>query len=129
MSTQITLTLSDEVYLRAERLAKLSERPVEEILSRTLADSLPSLTPSIDSLQPISELSDAEVLALTEMQMEPEQDQRLSLLLDRQQSGTLLEIERPELQGLMQIYQVGLLRKARALNEAVKRGLRGPLEP
>jgi hypothetical protein len=48
---------------------------------------------------------------------------RLSKLLDRQQSGTLSEGDRSELQTLMQIYQEGLLRKATALSEAVKRGL------
>ncbi|WP_225894433.1 hypothetical protein [Atlanticothrix silvestris] len=55
--------------------------------------------------------------------MEPEQDSRLSELLDRQQAGTLTNDDRPELQVLMQIYQEGLLRKATALREAVKRGL------
>jgi hypothetical protein len=59
--------------------------------------------------------------------MEPEQDARLSDLLDRQQSGILTETERKELQTLMQIYQEGLLRKATALSEAVKRGLMEPL--
>jgi hypothetical protein len=29
----------------------------------------------------------------------------------------------------MQVYQEGLVRKARALREAVRRGLRPPLEP
>ncbi|MCY7272755.1 MAG: hypothetical protein LH702_03140, partial [Phormidesmis sp. CAN_BIN44] len=67
------------------------------------------------------------VLALTELQMEPEQDARLSKLLDRQQAGILVEDERLELQTLMQIYQEGLLRKATALSGAVKRGLIEPL--
>lgn len=60
---------------------------------------------------------------LTELRMEPDQDVRLSELLDRQQAGFLLENERLELQSLMQIYQEGLLRKATALSEAVKRRL------
>jgi hypothetical protein len=51
----------------------------------------------------------------------------LSELLDRQQSGLLVESERLELQTLMQIYQEGLLRKATALSEAVNRGLMEPL--
>jgi hypothetical protein len=59
--------------------------------------------------------------------MEPEQDAQLSKLLDRQQAGLLVESERIELQTLMQIYQEGLLRKATALSEAVKRGLIEPL--
>jgi hypothetical protein len=51
----------------------------------------------------------------------------LSELLDRQQASLLLENERAKLQTLMQIYQEGLLRKATALSEAVKRGLIEPL--
>ena len=43
--------------------------------------------------------------------------------------GKLSDTERPELLALMQVYQEGLLRKAQALNESVKRGLRKPLEP
>ncbi len=72
-------------------------------------------------------LSDADVLALTKLQMEPAQDIRLSTLLDRQQAGLLTDIDRSELQILMQTYQEGLLRKATALSEAVKRKLIKPL--
>jgi hypothetical protein len=59
----------------------------------------------------------------------PDQDSRLSELLDRQQVGSLTETERPELATLMQAYHEGLLRKARALEEAVRRRLREPLGP
>ena len=74
-------------------------------------------------------LSDAEVLALTDLQLPAAQDQRLSALLDRQQVGALTEQERAELAALFHRYQEGLLRKAQALAEAVRRGLRGPLSP
>jgi len=60
--------------------------------------------------------------------MLPAEDRRLSELLDRQQSGVLDDAERAELRSLFASYQTGLLRKARALAEAVHRGLRGPLE-
>lgn len=61
--------------------------------------------------------------------MDPGQDQRLSDLLDRQKGGELRADERVELIALMQAYQDGLFRKAQALREAVRRGLRAPLEP
>jgi hypothetical protein len=76
----------------------------------------------------VSALPDEDVLALTALQMKPAQDRRLSLLLDRQQTGSLTEAERFELFTLMQVYQEGLLRKAQALHEAVRRGLRESLE-
>jgi hypothetical protein len=127
MSTQIIITLPDEIYQRAERFARLANRDVASILVDTIQLSIPPVSGDISDFEPVSVLSDEQVLVLTELQMEPEQDARLSELLDRQQSGTLSESDRSELQILMQVYQEGLLRKATALSEAVKRGLIEPL--
>lgn len=127
MSTQVTITLPDEIYQRAELFARLANRDVASVLADTIQLSIPLVRPNILDLEPISDLSDEQVFALTELQMEPEQDARLSELLDRQQAGLLAEEERLGLQALMQIYQEGLLRKATALSEAVKRGLMEPL--
>jgi tetratricopeptide (TPR) repeat protein len=60
-------------------------------------------------LASFSDLTDEQIVALTELQMEQNQDVRLSELLDRQQAGTLIESDRPELQRLMQIYQEGMV--------------------
>jgi predicted transcriptional regulator len=127
MSTQVTITLPDEIYQRAELFARLANRDVASVLADTIQLSIPLVRPNILDLEPISDLSDEQVFALTELQMEPDQDARLSELLDHQQAGLLAEDERLELQALMQIYQEGLLRKATAFSEAVKRGLMKPL--
>ena len=127
MSTQIIITLPDDIYQRAERFARLANRDVASILVDTIQLSIPPVSGDISDLEPVSVLSDEQVLVLTELQMESEQDVRLSELLDRQQSGTLTESDRSELKTLMQVYQEGLLRKATALSEAVKRGLIEPL--
>ncbi len=127
MGTQVTVTLPDEVYRRAERLAQLSHRDIAEVLTDMITLSLPVLHPQPDVPAPVETLSDAEVLALSQFQMEPAQDGRLSELLDRQQAGMVTEAERSELAALLQAYQEGLLRKAQALQEAVHRGLREPL--
>ena len=74
-------------------------------------------------------LTDAELLALTDLQLPAAQEQRLSTLLDRQHADAITEQERAELVALFQLYQEGLLRKAQALAEAVRRGLREPLDP
>jgi regulator of protease activity HflC (stomatin/prohibitin superfamily) len=127
MSTKITITLPDEIYQRAKRFARLANRDIASVLADTIQLSIPPVRAEVNSLELVSVLSNEQVLALTELQMEAEQDARLSELLDRQQAGTITEDERIELQTLMQIYQEGLLRKATALNEAVKRGLIEPL--
>jgi hypothetical protein len=129
MSTQVVVTLPDEVYRRAERLARLMSRDVADVLADTIALSLPPADERSGGPGAVAELPAHEVLELAETQMEPSQDRRLSALLDKQQSGDLTESERSELSALMQIYQERLLRKAQALNEAVRRGLRPPLEP
>ena len=129
MSTQVTVTLPDEVYRSAVRLAQLARREVEDVLTDTLTLSLPSLHQDSDVVPPIETVSDAEVLALAALELPPAQDRRLSALLEKQQAGSLTDAERGELLTLMQTYQEGLLRKAQALQEAVRRGLREPLAP
>lgn len=133
MSTQITLTLPDEVYRRTEHLSQLTSRNVADILTEAIALSLSPISleerpADSTALKPVTSLSDEEVIALTELQMEPDSDQRLSKLLDKQQAGTLTEAERSELWTLMQVYQEKLLLKAQALREAVTRGLRQPID-
>lgn len=128
MTRQVTLTLLDETYNRAEWLAQLTSRRVADILADTIELSLPPLRKP-PSATPVTQLSDQEVLALSEMQMEQDKDRRLSLLLDKQQAGQLTDLERPELLALMQLYQEQLLRKAQGLAESVRRGLREPLRP
>lgn len=127
MSTQITITLSDDIYQRAELFARLANRDIASVLADTIQLSIPPIRLDVLDLEPIADIPDEQVLALAELQMEPDQDTRLSELLDRQQAGLMTESERLELQTLMQIYQEGLLRKATALGEAVKRGLVEPL--
>jgi len=128
MSTQIILNLPDETYQRAAQYAAYAERDLSEIIAAALASTLPSLD-AIDQLRAIAEFPDREVLALAELRMEPEADRRLSQLLDRQQAGELSDLERAELAALMRTYEMGLLRQSQALAEAVRRGLRPPLEP
>ncbi|MEG4226227.1 hypothetical protein QUA35_08720 [Microcoleus sp. N9_B2] len=122
MTAQITLNLPDEVYHQAELLAQQRHRSVSEILVETLEIFL------LPTSKPVSALSDSEVITQTQLRLQPVQEQRLSELLDRQQSGTIASVEREELQALIHIYETRLLRQAQALNEAVRRGLLEPLK-
>jgi hypothetical protein len=127
MATRVVVTLQDEVYRRVDRLAQLTSRDVADLLAETITLALVPLNVSAGSVQAVTSLSDEEVVELTELQMFPEQDRRLSTLLQKQQERTLSTPEQAELIMLMQVYQEGLLRKAQALCEAVRRGLRAPL--
>jgi hypothetical protein len=113
---------------RASRFAAYANRDLSEIIAAAVSSSLPSIE-AIDELNGISKLKDAEILALTELRMEPEADHRLSGLLDQQQAGNLDDLERAELSALMKTYELGLLRQSQALAEAVRRELIPPLTP
>jgi len=93
----VTVRLPDAVYRSAARLAQLTHRDIGDILTDTLALSLPALPDSDDAIVPITELSDAEVVAAADLELPPAQDRRLSLLLERQQAGTLTTDDQAEL--------------------------------
>lgn len=122
------LNLPDDTYERAAQFAAYAKRNVTEIVAATLASALPSRA-VLDQLSNISMLSDREVLALTELRLEPDADHRLSELLDRQQAGVMTDFERAELTALMHSYEMGLLRQSQALAEAVTRGILPPMTP
>jgi predicted DNA-binding protein len=130
MTDQITVTLPIEILRRAEQLARCTGRSVEKLLAETIELSLRPLGTSDLAAEGMAEWSDEQVLAVVDDPgLSREEDRRLSELLHRQQAGTLTALERPELTGLMEVYQTQLLRKAQALSEAVRRGLRPPLQP
>jgi hypothetical protein len=129
MSRQVTLELSDEVLRRAERLAGLSGRDLGNVLAEAVAAAIPPLDTAGGGSGPIEEAPDGEVLRLAAVRLLPEQENRLSELLEEQQARLLSARERSDLLGLMQIYEGSLLRQSEALAEAVRRGLREPLAP
>ena len=128
MSTQVTLTLPDQLYEHARRWATITQRDLSETLTNALTIVLTPVytTPRLE--RPVSSLPDEDVLALSKTQMRPAQGRRLSELLEEQREGVLIESEHPELLALMQVYDQLWIRQSEALAEAVHRGLRKPLE-
>lgn len=129
MSTKVTLTLSDELYEQAKRWAAITQRDLAETLTDALTLVLTPvhMTPKFE--QPVAALSDEEILALSQAQMETNLGERLGALLEKQREGTLAVAEHSELMALMQVYEQLWIRQSEALAEAVQRGLRAPLEP
>ena len=75
--------------------------------------------------EPVLELlADEELLAVCDLQPEPDQEEALSQLLERNQEEKLSTVKRDRLKELMRVYRAGLVRKAQALKVAVTRGLR-----
>ncbi len=127
MGAQVTLSLPSDVLHNAELWANQAGRPLAQFLADTLELSLRPLGAPPDIGRPISTWTDEEVLAAADAMMSEEESQRLSELLYRQQAGELTRTDRTKLDALMQLYRWELLRKSRALVEAVRRGLREPL--
>ena len=119
MSEQITIAVSEQVARRAEVLARIRHQRVEDVLADLLERAVEEL--------PVDLLPDEDVLALAEMTLEGDQQEELSDLLVRNREGTLDGESQLRLDELMRVYEHGLLRKAQALREAVRRGLREPL--
>jgi hypothetical protein len=124
MGSEITLVLPEKLYQSAERLAAATRQPVPGSITDVLTEALIAWG---EPEPPLSSLSDEQIVDLSEMQMADDQSQRLSLLLARQREGELTADEKPELWMLMRVYERALLRRSEALVEAVKRGLRKPL--
>ena len=121
MSTEITLTLPEPVYRSAERLAESAQRPVQNVLTELLSEALAAWEE-----KPVISFDDEELLQLCNLQMKPEQSQRLSELLETQRERQLADDELPELWALTRVYEHALVRKSEALAEAAKRGLLQP---
>ena len=131
MGTTVVLDLPSELVERAEYLAHLTQRDVGSLLADRLAFLLPplnTLPPPTDYL-PVSDLSDSEVLALAASQIGPVQNARMRHLQEKCESQSLSVAEQVELLSLWQVYEIGSLRKAESLAEAVRRGLRPSLHP
>jgi hypothetical protein len=119
MSVTVTLQLPEDLAQRARAIALQTQRPLEEVL----VDWLDRAGTEV----PVESLSNEQILALCDSQLDPDQQETLGELLARNRESLLKGSEGERLEELMQIYRRGLVRKAKALRIAVERGLRPPL--
>ena len=119
MNQQITIEVSEQVWRRASILAEQNRRKPEDVLEEWLEETVAETR--------IEDLSDQEILALSEMKFDDRQQTDFSRLLEKNRENTLNLSEKRELDALMQTYENGLLRKSKALRVAVERGLIAPL--
>jgi hypothetical protein len=126
--TEVTLNLPEPLLAHAKKLGQATQRNVDVVLTDTLEMLWLTLeeTPNLAETS-ISELPDDAVLKLANAKMNESQNQRLGDLQAKGKAAGLTDAERYELLALLQIYQLGQLRKSEALAEAFHRGLREPL--
>jgi hypothetical protein len=116
MGERVTVELPDALAERARAVAAQTHRRLEEVLIEWLDRA--GAEPAVELLP------DEQVLALCDSQLEAGEQEELSELLAGQREGSLTESESRRLTEVMQVYRRGLVRKARAVQVAVARGLK-----
>ena len=122
MTVQLTLNVPDETVKLAQSVADMYDMSVENVVANLLFSTLP-LTPSIDPNHSVTELSDTDLMALSQITMTTDADKQHLELLRKQQQKPLSVAEKRELHWFSQVYSIATLYKAKAMVEAVHRGL------
>jgi hypothetical protein len=120
MTEKVTVELPEELAQRARAVAAQTQQPFEDVLVEWMERA--GTEPAVELL------SDTQLLALCDRQMDAGPQEELSDLLDRNREGPLADAERRRLEELMRSYRRGLVRKAQALKVAVARGLKPRLD-
>lgn len=131
MTQPVTLQLTEAIYECVKRTVEATNRPVEEVLVKTIEAVMP---PSVDDLPLeyreefllMESLSNDALLKVAESVMPPTQQRRYSFLLRKNQKGILTEKERDELAQLGGFSRKLTLRKSHAYAILKWRGYRIP---
>ncbi len=115
MGETMLIEVPSELAQSARKAAEQSHRQVQDVLIEWMSKG------STDT--PVRQLSDDQVLALRELEMDEAQQSELSDLLADQNAGTLDDEGRIRLTELMQVYRNVLARKSEAMRVAFERGL------
>jgi hypothetical protein len=119
MSQVVRLQIPDEIADRAREVAARTRQSWEDVLLDWLNHAAREV--------PVNALTDSEVLALADLQMSADEASELSELLGSNREGALDPGGTLRLEQLMAVYRNGMVRKAQAMQEAVARGLKPPL--
>lgn len=118
---EISLKLSNNLYQGVSHLAKTKKKSVATFIKDAVQKAV--VEESEMQERPLAHCSDDEVLALAKMKMSEAENKRMSGLSDKIREETITPLERNEFEALFRVYQVGNLRKAQGIAEAVRRGL------
>ena len=114
-TNQVTIKLNRDIITKAYRIAEQRGDRIEDILAEWLDSYVYDL--------PVESLPDEEIIALCRFRMDLLQHQELSNLLYVHRERPLDIEESARLDELLQLHRRHLVRKAQALEVAVKRGL------
>jgi len=123
----ITLSLPEALYQRANEAAQVTNRPLEQVLTQSIALSLPVLESDLSAavrseLAVLPLLSDAKLWAIARSAMDKRKQARLQTLAETQKHRPLAPVEKAELGQLMEEAELVMLRKAEAYQLLARRG-------
>jgi hypothetical protein len=123
----VTLSLPEALYQRAREAAQVSKRPLEQVLTQSIALSLPALEPDLPAsarseLAALPLLSDAKLWTIARCEMDKRKQARLQTLAETQKHRLLDLVEKAELSQLMAEAEWVMLRKAEAYQLLARRG-------
>ena len=120
---EITINLPDRIYANLSNVADKSSRRVDEVIVEKIERDF-----AIDAGELEKQISfcvGEEIFELAKLKMPTKQDERLSLLLQKQGERDLTAAEQKQLWELMESNRLTTLKKAFALREMARRGLNG----
>ncbi len=123
----VTLSLPEALYQRAREAAQVSNRPLEQVLTQSIALSLPALESDLSAatrseLAALPLLSDARLWTIARGEMDKRKQARLQTLAETQKHRSLTLVEKAELGQLMNEAELVMLRKAEAYQLLARRG-------
>lgn len=125
---EVTINIPRRVFNDVSQLAKRRRKSIDTIIQQAVLremqehnDEKAEKERSIE--RPLADYQDEEVLLIAKSMMPEKESNRMSDLLYENQNGKLTARERNELDSLMLVYQLGNLRKAQGIYEAVVRAL------
>jgi len=133
MTTQtITLKLPEPLYRSARQVAEATRRPLEAILTDSIARMLPPLNDvspeQAAELAKLTCLDDASLWREAHATMNPVEQAKIHELLDHQGASELTPAEHARLQDLLDVYGRLMVRKSHAYLLLARRGYRVPTQ-
>ncbi len=131
MSSQtVTLKLPETIYRTARQMARITRRPLEEVLEESIERALPPLDDvppdEADELAALSALDDGALWDEARKELPPEQQAELETLLERQEEGALTQQEQERLQTLLDAYGRLTVRRSHVWLLLARRGYQVP---
>lgn len=119
MADTVAIQVPQTLYHRLERLAELTHQPLQSLVVRALASTIPPLPDDLpddwrDALIDLEGLSDAELWQILRGRFTDDQREEYARLRDKQRQGAIAEAEHASLDTLRRQADLLVLRKAYA---------------